>query len=107
VVAIAFLVVGLISSAIFGLIVLKTIRRFGLTTGNLWTFIAGAFLGILVLGNLIEGSLYTLGWPKPMSIHEENNLFYVAAVIGQLIGGTTLVWLKMRLQRMRGRNHKT
>jgi len=38
---------------------------------------------------------------------KENDLAYLAILVGMLVGGTGLVWLKMRFTKARGRNEKT
>ncbi len=106
-VAIAGLLIGLIGNVILGLFVLGAIPSFCLTINNLLIFIGGAFIGMFALTNLVERGLSALGLLRPMPIERQNDFTYVLALLGALIGGTTLVWLKVRLQRTREKNKKT
>jgi hypothetical protein len=103
-VAIAGLLIGLIGSAILGAVILAVIPSFRLTMSNLLVFVVGAFLGMFALANLVERTLNALGLLKPMPIQTQNHFTGVLALLGALMGGTTLVWLKMRLRKTREKN---
>jgi hypothetical protein len=102
--AILVIFVFFVLPPILGLIVLTCVPSFRLTFINFLIFVVGALLGMFVLGNLIMLVLGNSG--NHRSIRGENDLADFAILVGMLVGGTGLVWLKMRFAKARGRNEK-
>jgi len=94
--AIAGLIIGLLGSMTRGSIVLASVPAFRLTARNLFLFVIGAFLGMFALVNVAERTLYVLGVFSKLPIGRQNELTYVLSFFGAVIGGTILVWLKIR-----------
>lgn len=87
--AIAFVLVSVLFLVVTGSIVLAITPGFRWTIGNVVIFVVGAFPGMFVLPNL--GSRTSVTTVPEM---------YVLAIVGALIAGTTLVWVKTRLMKM-------
>jgi len=102
--AILVIFVFFVLPPILGLIVLTCVPTFRLTFINFLLFVVGAFLGMFAPGNLTMLVLDNLG--NHRTIREENDLAYFAILIGMLVGGTGLVWLRMRFAKARERNEK-
>ncbi len=102
--AILVIFVFFVLPPILGLIVLTCVPTFRLTFINFLLFVVGAFLGMFAPGNLTMLVLDNLG--NHRTIREENDLAYFAILIGMLVGGTGLVWQRMRFAKARERNEK-
>ncbi len=84
---------------ILALIVLTCVPTFRLTFINFLLFVGGAVLGMFTLGRLI---ILIVGWLLSLGNHrsslgEANDLGALAILVGMLVGGAGLVWLKMRI----------
>ena len=89
----------LLGSFALGAIVLAVTPGFRPTTPNLFVFVIGAILGIVGPVNLVVRKLIDFNTLTRMTTGQQNELTYALAFIGALIGGTILVWLKIRLLR--------
>src|SRR5580704_8019603 len=88
-------VLGCICFTILGGFILTRILKLSLSFANLLLFVAGAFAGTLFLGycygrafaaanNELKGSAAVIG-------------MFVVMLIGAVVGGTSLVWIKARI----------
>jgi hypothetical protein len=96
---ILILIFGLLGIFILGLIILVAVPAFRLTISNLFVFVIGAILGIFTVPNLIIRYLIGIDIYGHMTIGGDD-FALVLFFFGALGGGTILVWLKMRLQKV-------
>jgi len=80
------LIIWLVIYALMGVVVLAVIPAFRITLLNLVTFVVGAFAGSTAL-------LYASG-SRPLRFVEINPIEFV--ILGAAVGGTLVVWLKIR-----------
>jgi|SRR6267154_3903776 len=78
-----------------GFIVLTCIPAFRLTLASLFLFVLGAFIGMFALVSLVLRGIPYLG----IHVDYKNDGFFVypLALVGATLGGSGLVWLKLRL----------
>ena len=96
-IVIFYLVAGLGLTTLLGLIVLAAVPTFRLTISNLVVFVVGAVAGIFALANLIERPLMNHGLYLNITMVRQNELSLVLDFFCALVGGTAVVWLRMRL----------
>jgi hypothetical protein len=95
VVGLYLLFVYCVSTTALGFIVLTCVPAFRLPLANLFLFVLGAFAGMFALVNLVLRGILYLG----IQVDHKNEGFFVhpLALVGATLGGSGLVWLKLRL----------
>jgi len=88
-------VTGCVVFTVVGLVILSRLPKLRATFPNLLVFVVGAFPGAAGLGYLDElvfaDARHFLNSPAAVLG------FFAAMLVGAIIGGTTLVWLKTRI----------
>lgn len=88
-------VIGCVVFTVVGLVILSRLPKLRVTVPNLLVFVVGAFPGAAGLGYLDElafaDAQHFLNSPAAVLG------FFAAMLVGAIVGGTTLVWLKARI----------
>jgi len=98
-------VMGCVVFTAMGSIVISRFAKLPLTFSNRLIFVIGAFPGAAVLGYLHE-LIFADAQHVLHSIPAVLG-FFAAMLVGAILGGTTLVWLKARLTTRLGRNQSS
>ena len=102
----AFVVYGS-AVAVLGLILLEFLPGFSLSGGNLGFFVLGGLLGMITFVRLVSWGLHHLPYPWRMQRQETGQiLLYFLMATGAALGGTSSVWLKLRVRRKREQTHR-
>ena len=93
-------VAGCVVFTVVGLVVLRFLPKLRLTRSNLFVFVVGAFPSAAVFGYLHELVFAD-------AEHELHSIvavlgFFMAMLVGAILGGTTLAWIKARLMKRTG-----
>jgi hypothetical protein len=93
-------VAGCVVFTVVGLVVLSFLPKLRLTRSNLFVFVVGAFPVAAVFGYLHE----LVFADAEHELHSAAAVlgFFMAMLVGAILGGTTLVWIKVRLPKRTG-----
>jgi len=93
-------------SFILGLIILVAIPGFRLTIPDLLVFVLGATPGCFILQSFLQPTLVERGVFTNKTVTQENQVVNIEFFFGALIGGITLVLLKMLLLKALGKSER-
>jgi hypothetical protein len=93
---------GLLCITLSGFVVLAATPSFRRSFLNILIFVIGVIPGIFILENLLLPRLNAMGELTDMPTQELKGVAFVVYFLGALMGGTTLVRLKMLLSKVFG-----